>query len=86
LQTLAPDDPENYFSELASALENFKLEMVEHPDALDKIDAALADIKRAIEELNSERPQEPDSDDFYGGSSPGRGNGCSRSIFDDVDE
>jgi hypothetical protein len=80
------DDPENYFYELTSTLDSFREELAEYPDAIAAIDAALAEIKRVIEELQSEMPQEPDSDDFYGRGSSGSGNGDSRSVFDDVDQ
>lgn len=80
------DDPESYFDELVSALEDFHEELGEHPDAIAAIDAALAEIKQVIEELQSEMPQEPDSYDFYDRGSPGVGNDDPRSIFEDVDQ
>jgi len=51
-----------------------------------QIDAALNQLEQVVEELRAELPQEPDSDDFYGGNSSGGGHDDSRLIFDDVDE
>ena len=79
------DDPENHFDELTSALKDFRAEMLDYPDAITKIDAAMKEIADLIDELRSEMPEEPDSDDFTGRASAGIGNDDSRSIFDDVD-
>lgn len=80
------EDPESHFDELVSALKGFGEELAEHPVAEAQIEAALADIKEVIEELRSDQPQEPDSDDFRGQSSDDSGDDDSRSIFDDVDQ
>jgi hypothetical protein len=80
------DDPENYFDDLTSALKDFREEMLEYPDAISKIDVAMKEVKEVVSELQSEMPQEPDSDDFTGRGSSVSGNDDSRSVFDDVDE
>jgi len=52
----------------------------------EEIDQALDKLEEDIEELRTEMPQEPDSDDFYGSNVPGSGQDESRSVFDDVDQ
>ncbi len=79
------DDPEDYFSELKSALKDYREALVEHETATEEINAGLAKLEEVIEELRSEMPQEPDSDDFYDRNPLGSGHNESRSIFDDVD-
>ena len=79
------DDPEEHFDLLVSALKEFRDELAEHPDALAQIDAAVIDVKEAVEELRSEHQPEPDSDDFGADSSSVVSPEDSRSIFDDVD-
>ena len=79
------DDPEDYFSDLKSALKDFRAEFKENEEAAEQIDAALAAIDNVIEELRSGLPPEPDSDDFYGGSTQASERDSERSIFDDVD-
>jgi hypothetical protein len=79
------DDPEEHFDLLVSALKEFRDELAEHPDALAQIDAAVIDVKEAIEELRSEHQPESDSDDFGADSSSVVSPEDSRSIFDDVD-
>lgn len=80
------DDPDNYFYELQSALEEFKTEFKTRSMPIQEIDSALEDLGNVIEELRSEMPEDPESDDFYGRSPTGNGHNESRSIFDDVDE
>lgn len=80
------EDPENHFDELVSALKEFGEELADDSDAVAQIQSALADINEVIEELRSEQPQEPDSDDFRGQSSGEGGDADSRSVFDDVDQ
>ncbi len=80
------EDPEDHFDELVSALKEFRDELGEHPDAAAQIESALADIKEVVEELRSDKPQEPDSDDFRGQTSGEAGEDGSRSVFDDVDQ
>ncbi len=79
------DDPEEHFYLLVSALKDFRVELAEHPDAIAHIDAAVIDVKEAIEELRSEHQPEPDTDDFGADSSSAVSSEDSRSIFDDVD-
>ena len=80
------DDPEQYFEDLVYALNRYRDEMEEDPEAVNQIDSALSTIKDVIEELQAGMQQEPDSDDFRGGVSSGIENDGSRSIFDDVDQ
>jgi hypothetical protein len=80
------DEPESYFEELTDALRRFREEMLNDPKAMAEIDVALGNIASLINELRSEMPQEPDSDDFYDHGSRGTGNHDFRSIFDDVDQ
>jgi len=82
----AAEEPESHFDALTSALDGYRDEMGEDANAVAAIDAALAEIKRVVEELRSEMPQEPDSDDFSGGGSGGSRDEGSRSVFDDVDQ
>lgn len=75
------EDPENHFDELVSALKEFREELAEDSDAEAQIQEALADIKEVIEELRSERSQEPDSDYFSGQSSGEQDYTNSRSVL-----
>jgi len=79
------DDPENHFSELISAIKDYRKVFVEHKEAVKQIDDALAEIEQIVEELRSEVPQDPDSDDFYSERSQDGGQEASRSVFEDVD-
>lgn len=79
------DDPNEYFSELTSALEDYRGVLADHPDAVAYIVAALKQIDQVIEDLQSELPQEPDYDDFYDKTPHDGGQDTARSIFDDVD-
>ena len=78
-------DPETHFESLVEALTDYKNELAQDPKAVSKIDSALEEIEELVEELRSEQPQEPDSDDYRGGSHSGGGDD-SRSVFDDVDQ
>ncbi len=79
-------DPEDHFSELVGALQIYRREFAEDEEASARLDAALGEIEKVVEELRSEMPPEPDSDDFVGGSVASDGEDASRSIFDDVDQ
>ncbi|MGA2435844.1 MAG: hypothetical protein ABSG25_11220 [Bryobacteraceae bacterium] len=79
------EDPEGHFQPLVEAIQDYKDELAQHPKAVSKIDSALKEIEELVEELRSEQPQEPDSDDYRGGSHSGGGDD-SRSVFDDVDQ
>ena len=80
------DDPEDYFSHLKKALQDYNEALADNDISKAQIDAALNQLEQVVEELRAELPQEPDSDDFYGGNSSGGGQDDSRLIFDDVDE
>jgi hypothetical protein len=82
------EDPEDHFSELVSALTEFRDELTGHPDAATQVESALSKIQEAIDELRAGQPQEPDSDDddFRGQTSSVGGDDASRSVFDDVDQ
>ena len=79
------DDPANYFSELQSTLKEFKDALSGDAEAVSYIDVGLAEIDKAIEEMQSEMPGEPDSGDYNRVRTPSSEPHDSRSIFDDVD-
>lgn len=79
------DDPANYFSDLQSALKEYQDTFSEDAQAVSCINMGLAEIDKAIEEMQSEMPGERDSDDYYRGITPSSESQDSRSIFDDVD-
>jgi hypothetical protein len=78
-------DPESHFESLVETLTDYKNELTQDSKAVSKIDFALKEIEGIVEELRQEQPQEPDSDDYRGGSHSGGGDD-SRSVFDDVDQ
>lgn len=80
------EDPENHFDDLVSALKEFRDELTEYPDACSQVESALSDIKELVDEMRSDQPQDPDSDDFRGNDSGGGSDDDSRSVFDDVDQ
>jgi len=80
------DDPDNHFDELRSALTDYKDEFVDDCVASALIEEALESIKETIEELKKEQIQEPDSDDFRGGSSHEDHLEMERSTFEDIDQ
>lgn len=77
------DNPDEFFDDLAEALEEFKALYELGDDVLALIDATFDEINEAQERLWEEVPPEPDDDDRRGGwggpSESGRG------FFDDVD-
>jgi hypothetical protein len=79
------EDPENHFSELKSALKDFRERFVEEENSVSLIDDALAEIDTVIEDLRSETPPEPDYDDLGDDRGPTSDDMLERSIFDDVD-
>lgn len=79
------NDPEGYFSELTSALKDYRNEFESDLDACERTEEALDEIEQNIEELRSEHPLEPDSEDYHGRNSSGGSQDDSRSVFDDVD-
>ena len=79
------DDPEIYFDELKSALQDYGNEFEENEQAAVRVAKALADIDQVIEELRSEFPEKPDEDGFFGERTQEEAQDAARSIFDDVD-
>ena len=79
------DDPESHFDELKGAFKDYRDEFISDPPAVARLDAALARIEEVVEDLRSEQPQEPDTDDFHGSSSHGEASEDFRSVFEDVD-
>jgi energy-coupling factor transporter ATP-binding protein EcfA2 len=78
-------DPDDHFSDLKSTLKDYREVFDDDIHAVCDIDRALDKIDEVVEELRSEMPAEPDSDDFFGGRTQGSEPGDSRSVFDDVD-
>ena len=54
-------------------------------DAVQRIDAALAEIEEAVEQLRDDLPEEPEEDEFYGDRRSAVSSVDGRSVFDDVD-
>ena len=79
-------DPDEHFSELRTALQDYRGAFAEDDSVTTSIDIGLAEIDEAIEELQSEMPSEPDRDDYIGGGGRDDHSEGSRSIFDDVDQ
>ncbi len=79
------DDPEIYFDELKSALQDYGNEFEENEQAAVRVAKALSDIDQVIEELRSEFPEKPDEDGFFGERTQEEAQDAARSIFDDVD-
>lgn len=80
------DDPENYFSELESALKEYREEFAEDASMVDFIDRGLKAIDQNIEELRLDMPDELNTEDYHADSEHRGGSSGSRSIFDDVDQ
>jgi len=79
-------EPDEYFSELKSALLNYKEAFSEEEAPIMYIDAGLAEIDETIASLSeSSSRRTPESADFSGLQGPAV-TGEPRSIFDDVDE
>jgi hypothetical protein len=78
------DDPEEYFSSLEAALNDFKKEFAADPKVQKAINTGLEEIKSIVDDLQSERPSPRRSSNTIG-SLEETWEG-SRSIFDDVDE
>ncbi|MCU7849292.1 MAG: hypothetical protein KZQ89_15135 [Candidatus Thiodiazotropha sp. (ex Lucinoma kastoroae)] len=79
------DDPEIYFDDLISALQDYGNEFEEDKYAAEQVAKALADIDQVIEELRSEFPEKQDEDGFFGARAQEEAQDSARSIFDDVD-
>jgi len=80
------DDPDSYFDELVSALKKYRETFAADSEATKLLDEGLGSIERIVEELRSELPQEPDSDDFRAAFGADDENDGERSVFEDVDE
>ncbi|MBX3738902.1 MAG: hypothetical protein KF715_19575 [Candidatus Didemnitutus sp.] len=78
------DTPEEHFDELRSALRAFRDEFSDHPDAVRQLREAEAEIKQVIEELDTERDDVWDGDDYQRDDSSHAGQDTGRSVFDDV--
>lgn len=83
---LDDNDPENYFDDLVSALNEFRDALAEDPHATAQIDSALIKFDEIIDELRSNQPQDASFEDFRGQTTGERRPNDFRSIFDDVDE
>lgn len=81
----AEDDPEQYFDDLKSTLEDYRYEFDENEGIAKQIDKALAKIETIIEQLQFELPQEPNREDSFGSKLKEDSQDLKRSIFDDVD-
>lgn len=80
------DDPEEYFSELKSALNDYREKFEGDESVVTRIDTGFARIDEIIEEIRSGQPEEPDGDEYHGGTTTYEELPDERSIFDDVDE
>jgi len=79
------DDPEIYFDDLKSALQDYGKEFEGNEHAAERVAKALADIDLVIDELRSEFPERSDEDVFFGRRTKDEVQNSARSIFDDVD-
>jgi hypothetical protein len=81
------DHPEDYFSSLVSALQDYAKELDPASSEAGQITNALQRIDRVIDELRGEEPPEDHDSGFFGGSRlADHGAIEGRSIFDDVDQ
>ena len=79
------DDPEIYFDDLKSALQDYGDEFEGNADAAEQVAKALTDIEQLIEELQSEFPEQSDEDGSFASRAQEEAQDSARSIFDDVD-
>jgi hypothetical protein len=79
------EDPEDYFSALNTALEEYKTEFGTDVSVVNLVDAGFISIKRVIDELMEETPPRPDYEDVIGRAKPRVQEQGTRSTFDDVD-
>ncbi|MCB1936230.1 MAG: hypothetical protein KDF59_09850 [Nitrosomonas sp.] len=79
------DEPEAYFEDLKSALEDYKREFEEIEISCSQIEKALTRIDQIIEDLKNEYSPEDDDGFWKRGGDSATKNIESRSIFDDVD-
>lgn len=80
------DDPQEHFSDLEDAIEEYRKAFIEREISTNEIEEAVAMLGAVVEELRADMPPEPDSDDFYGSDTSGDDSKESRSVFDDVDQ
>jgi len=78
------EDPEEYFTLLKSALDDFKKKFAADPEVEEAINSGLAEIDSIIEDLQADRPSPQRNSDLLGSLTEAHEG--SRSIFDDVDE
>lgn len=79
------EDPETTFSELTSALKDYRKQFSEDEDAVRAFDDALDMIQSNMAEMYSDRAVEPDFPGVYS-SNDSQIQGSDRSVFDDVDQ
>ena len=79
------EDPESYFEELISALDDYKSEFEGEPTALKQISYALSQVSEIIEDLKGEYSPES-GDSWWTSDSKNTDPINDRSIFDDVDQ
>ena len=79
------EEPETYFEELKSALDDYKSEFEEDPASLKQINEAINLIYQVIENLKSEYTPSDDQNFWNKSRTNSPINSHSRSIFDDVD-
>jgi len=79
------EDPDSHFSLLVSALKDYRAAFIDRDDAVQQIDASLAEIEEAVEQLRYDMPGEPEGDEFYGDRRSAVSSVDGRSVFDDVD-
>lgn len=79
------DEPEAYFEELKSALDDYKHEFEDIELSRTRIEDAIACIDQIVEDLKSEYEPEDDDGFWKRGEENTSKNSDNRSIFDDVD-
>lgn len=80
------DEPDVYFEELKSALDDYKQEFEENKTSYQQINNAIEGVDKVIEDLRSEYSQNSSDDDIFGKKKEQDSfSGNTRSIFDDVD-
>ena len=79
------DEPEAYFEELKSALDDYKNEFEDIELSRTKIEDAIVCIDQIVEDLKSEYEPEDDGGFWKRGEDNASKNSDNRSIFDDVD-
>jgi hypothetical protein len=80
------DEPAQHFSELESALDDYKKAFSNEEASISYIDAGLTKMNETIASLSESRGPRTREDDFYERRGPLAAADEARSIFDDVDE